>query len=68
MLDKIISVQDMLGIAIIAGLSIKIFQFWKEGKLRNKRPARQRQRRWTAVGYGTGLPVGQKPNKKGDQS
>ena len=33
MLEKIISVQDMLGIAIIAGVLIKIFQFWKEGKL-----------------------------------
>lgn len=32
MLDKILSVQDMLGICLIVGFAIKMFQFWKEGK------------------------------------
>lgn len=33
MLDKIISVQDMLLLCIIVGVAIKLWQFHKEGKL-----------------------------------
>lgn len=33
MLDRYISVQDMIGIGIIIGAVIKLWQFYKEGKL-----------------------------------
>lgn len=32
-LDRYISVQDMIGIGIIIGAVIKLWQFYKEGKL-----------------------------------
>jgi hypothetical protein len=31
-LERYASVQDVLGIAVILGMAIKIYQLWKEGK------------------------------------
>jgi hypothetical protein len=36
MIDKFLSVQDMLFICLIVGSGIKIFQFFKEGKFKKK--------------------------------
>jgi hypothetical protein len=34
MIEKYLSVQDMLGVACIIGTLIKVFQFIKEGKFK----------------------------------
>jgi hypothetical protein len=36
MIDKYISVQDMLFICLIVGSILKVFQFYKEGKFKRK--------------------------------
>ena len=33
MLDKLFSVQDIIGLGIVIGALIKVYQFWREGKL-----------------------------------
>jgi hypothetical protein len=36
MIERFISVQDMLFICIVVGTNIKLWQFYKEGKFKKK--------------------------------